>query len=307
MKIEGQSFVVTGGCGFIGANLVKDLVNRGAGEVRVLDKELREASLGDAQASGRVKLYKVDVTRPQELLGPMKGAQGLFHMAVLPLGPSNTDLRMALDINVVGGFNVYDAAVQGGIQKVVYSSASSVYGDTDAVVDESHPLNTVNMYGATKLTGELLLRAFATHKGLGYVILRYMNVYGPGQTGGLINAVINRLRQNQPPLVFGLGNQSFDYVHVSDIVQANIAAMASEVSGEAFNVGGDEEFSVLQIIGILQKLMGTDMKPEFRPAPSGDVGRRVGSSQKARRMLGYQPSVPFSEGLRQLVGTGARA
>jgi UDP-glucose 4-epimerase len=306
MKIEGNTFVVTGGCGFIGSLLVKELVRRDAGQVRVLDKELRDSALGSAATSGRVKLFKADVTQSQELLEPMQGADGLFHMAVLPLGPSNQDLRLALDINVLGAFNVYDAAQQGGVQKVVYSSASSVYGDTEATMDESHPFNAVNMYGATKLTGELLLRAFSTHKGLKYIVLRYMNVYGPGQTGGLVNAVINRLRQDQPPLVFGAGAQSFDFVHVYDIIQANLAAMASEVSGEAFNVGGDEEYSVLQVIGLLQELMGKHLPPEFRPAPSGDVQRRVGSSEKARRLLGYQPSIAFKEGLRQLVQDGAR-
>ncbi|MBI4312028.1 MAG: polysaccharide biosynthesis protein [Chloroflexi bacterium] len=176
MKIEGNTFVVTGGCGFIGSNLVKELVRKGAGEVRILDKELRDAPLGTALASGKVKLFKVDVTKAQEPLEPMKGAQGLFHMAVLPLGPSNQDLRLALDINVLGTFNVYDAALQGGVKRVVFSSASSVYGDTEATMDESHPFSTVNMYGANKATGELLLRAFGTHKGLQYVVLRYMTI-----------------------------------------------------------------------------------------------------------------------------------
>ncbi|MBI2170532.1 MAG: NAD-dependent epimerase/dehydratase family protein [Chloroflexi bacterium] len=306
MRIEGNTFVVTGGCGFIGSHLVRELVRRDASQVRVLDKELRESALGSGATRGRVKLFRVDVTKPQELLEPMKGADGLFHMAVLPLGPSNQALRLALDINVVGAFNVYDAAQQGGVKKVVYSSASSVYGDTEATMDESHPFNAVNMYGATKLTGELLLRAFSTHKGLEYVVLRYMNVYGPGQTGGLVNAVINRLRQNQPPLVFGDGTQSFDFVHVYDIVQANVVAMASGVSGDAFNVGGEEEYTVLQVIDLVQELMGKRVQPEFRPAPSGDVQRRVGSSEKARRLLGYQPSIAFKEGLRQLVQDGAR-
>lgn len=301
MHIEGNTFVVTGGCGFIGSTLVKELVRRGADSVRVLDKEPREAALGSAGASGRVQLHRVDIAKPQELLEPMQGAQGLFHMAVLPLGPSNQDMRLALDINVMGTFNVYDAAQQGGVKKVVYSSASSVYGDTEATMDESHPLNTINMYGATKLAGELLLRAFSTHKDLDYVILRYMNVYGPGQTGGLINAVINRLRQDQPPLIFGAGTQSFDFVHVHDVVQANIVAMESGISGDAFNVGGDEEFSVLQVIGLAEELMGKRIPPEFRPAPIGDVQRRVGSSQKARKALGYKPSISFKEGLRQLV------
>ncbi|MFC1935435.1 NAD-dependent epimerase/dehydratase family protein [Chloroflexota bacterium] len=301
MRIEGQTFVVTGGYGFIGTHLVRELIRQGAGEVRVLDKAPRENASGDTLPSGRATLWEVDVTKPEDLGSAMDGAHGLFHMAVLPMGVSNQDIRPALDINIVGTFNVFEAALQGGVQKGVYSSASSVYGDTEAVMDESHPLDTLSMYGASKLAGELLLRAFGTHKGLEYVVLRYMNVYGPGQTGGLINAVINRLHQNQAPAIFGDGTQSFDFVHVSDVVQANIAAMTSDISGEAFNIGGDEEYSVKDVIRLLQEMIGTSLEPEYHPAPSGDVQRRVGSSAKAKRLLGYQPSVPFREGLRHLV------
>ncbi len=306
MDINGQTFVVTGGCGFVGAHLVRELVGKGAKEVRVFDKTTNEEGLEEVLASGRATLWAGDVTKSDGLASLMNGAQGLFHMAVLPLGPSAQDMRAALDVNVVGSFNVFEAAHEGGIGKVVYSSASSVYGDTEAVMDESHPLDTRSMYGATKLAAELLLRAFETHKEMEYVILRYMNVYGPGQRGGLINAVLNRLRQNEPPTIFGDGTQSFDFVHVSDVVQANIAAMQTDISGEAFNLGGDEEYSINQIVELLMELTGTDLQSEYRPAPVGDVQRRVGSSGKARKVLGYQPKVSFKIGLKQLVTGGSK-
>ena len=302
MRIDGRAFVVTGGCGFIGTHLVNELVRQGAGSVRALDKNPQPDLLSDALSSGRATLQAADITKPEELGAAMEGADALFHLAVLPLGPSNQDMAAALNINVVGAFNIFNAAQEAGIGRVVYSSASSVYGDTEAVMDESHPLDTRSMYGATKLSAELMLRAFGTHKGMQYVVLRYMNVYGPGQAGGLINAVLNRLRQNQAPGIFGDGSQSFDFVHVSDVVQANLAAMASDISGEAFNIGGDEEYTVKDVVRMLQELVGTDLEPEYRPAPVGDDQRRTGSSAKARRLLGYQPTIPFSEGLRLLVG-----
>ena len=307
MNISGQTFVVTGGCGFVGTHLVRKLVETGAGDVRVFDKAPGEEALKDTLASGRATLWPGDVTKPENLASVMDGADGLFHMAVLPLGPAAQDMRASLDINVVGSFNAFEAAHKAGVRKVVYSSASSVYGDTEAMMDESHPLDTRSMYGASKLAAELLLRAFETHQGLEYVILRYMNVYGPGQSGGLINAVLNRLRQNQPPTILGDGTQSFDFVHVSDIVQATIAAMSSTISGEAFNLGGNEEYSINQVVQFLLEMTGADLNPEYRPAPVGDVQRRVGSSDKARRLLSYQPQISFKEGLQQLVTGGFKA
>ena len=301
MNISGQAFVVSGGAGFIGSHLVDELLRRGATEVRVLDQLAQSDNLGQALATGRVKIIECDITRPDGLANLLQGAAGLFHMAVLPLGPCGQEMRRCLEVNIVGAFNVFEAAQQAGVQRIVYSSASSVYGDTNETMDESHPLNARSMYGASKLASEYLLHAFGTHRGLKYAILRYMNVYGSRQKGGLINIVLGRIRQGQPPLIFGDGTQSFDFVHVADIVQANLLAMQSEVTGEAFNVGSGEEFTVNEIVRLLLQLTGSDLKPEYRPAPAGQMQRRVGSSEKAIKMLGYRPRLSLAEGLRRLV------
>jgi len=208
MEITGNTFLVTGGSGFIGSHVVDRLLAEGAGSVTVFDNRVREDNLADALASGRVGTIEGNVTNPDEVLAAAEGAAGVFHMAVLPLGPCSEEPRRCLEVNVAGTFNVFDAAREAGASKIVYSSASSVYGDTNETMDESHPLNARTMYGASKLAGEYFLRAFHDLYGLDYVILRYMNVYGPRQEGGLVINVLNRIRAGEPPTIMGDGSQS---------------------------------------------------------------------------------------------------
>ena len=166
--------------------------------------------------SGRVRVVEGDVRDTAALADAARGDDGVFHLAVLPLGPSVQNPRLALDVNVVGTFNVIEAAQQAGAQKVVYSSASSVYGDTDDTMDESHPLDAWTMYGASKIAGEYFLRAFKDPQGLDYVTLRYMNVYGPRQAEGSSGRARAHLA-GESPVIAGDGSQSFDFVHVADV------------------------------------------------------------------------------------------
>jgi nucleoside-diphosphate-sugar epimerase len=190
VQLEGARFLVTGGSGFIGSHVVDRLLERGAAEVVVFDKVVRGENL--EQGSDRVRVVEGDVTDAASVREASDGVDGVFHMAVLPLGPSVENPRLAHDVNVGGSLNVFEAARDAGARKVVYSSASSVYGDTEETTDESHPLNARTIYGATKLAAELYLRAFNDAYGLPYVTLRYMNVYGPRQEGGLVMAVTRR-------------------------------------------------------------------------------------------------------------------
>jgi len=304
IHIANQIFVVTGGAGFIGSQLVDELLRQRAKEVRILDQRVNSDDLQQALATGRLRLIESDISRQDDLATAMQGAIGVFHMAVLPLGPCNQDMRRCLGVNIVGSFNVFEAAWQAGVKRIVYSSASSVYGDTDATTDESHPLNARTMYGASKLASEYLLHAFGTHCSMEYVILRYMNVYGPRQRGGLINNVLSRIRQGQPPMISGDGTQSFDFVHVFDVVQANLLAMQAQLSGETFNIGSGKESTVNEIVRLLLEMTRSDLKPEYQPAPVGQMQRRAGSSKKAMQMLGYRPQVSLVDGLRQLVEQG---
>ena len=290
--------LVTGGSGFIGSHLVNRLVKEGCREVVVFDKVIRSNKF---HSDHTLKLVQGEITQTASLKEIMRGVDYVFHMAVLPLGACTQEPRACLETNVNGTFNVLEAARDARIKKIVFSSASSVYGDTDQTMDESHPLNARTMYGASKIAGEYFFRAFYDMHKLNYVILRYMNVYGPTQEGGLIMNVLKRIKSGTPPAILGDGSQSFDFVYVDDVVNANILAMEKDVMDEAFNIGGEEEASVKDVVYALLELTGSNLTPEFKLDEKVPMQRRVGSSQKAKKLLGYVPNVPLREGLKRVI------
>jgi UDP-glucose 4-epimerase len=301
VPIEGSRFLVTGGSGFVGSHVVDELVAGGAKEVVVFDKIVRGENLEHAARVGSVRVVEGDVTDREALAEAAAGVDGAFHLAVLPIGPSEADPRLALDVNVVGTFNVFEAAQEAGARKVVYSSASSVYGDTNETMDESHPLEARSMYGASKIAGEYFLRAFREIHGLDYVTLRYMNVYGPRQEGGLIVNVLRRIESGQPPVIQGDGSASFDFVHVADVARLNVSAMASDVSGEAFNVGSGGEASVREVVEKLIQLTGSELEPEYDLEAKVLMARRVGKNEKAVQALGWTPERDLDAGLAEVI------
>ncbi len=301
MEFAEHRFLVTGGSGFIGSHVVDQLLEAGA-DVVVFDSVVRSENL-PAGDHDRLQVIEGDVTDSPALRSAMEGIAGVFHLAVLPLGACIESPRRCVDVNVVGTFNVFEAAQAAGVQKVVFSSASSVYGETSETMDESHPLEAETMYGASKIAGEYFLRAFGDMYDLDYVVLRYMNVYGPRQEGGLVVNVLRRILGGSPPVITGDGSQSFDFVHVGDIASANLRAMASDVSGEAFNVGSGTEVSVKEIVERLIAAAGSDLEPEFQTSERVLMTRRVGSSEKAKRLLGWTASRDLDAGLREVVGT----
>jgi UDP-glucose 4-epimerase len=296
--ISGQSFLITGGSGFIGSHVVDRLVAGGARRVVVFDKVVRARNLRGPLESGILEVVDGDVTEVGRVRQAMDGIDGVFHMAVLPLGPAVEQPRLGLEVNVVGTFNVFEAAQQAGVEKIVFSSASSVYGDTDDTMDENHPLGARTMYGATKIAGEYFLRSFNDQYGLPYVTLRYMNVYGPRQEGGLVMSVARRVLSGQPPSISGDGSQSFDFVHVADVADANVAAMASDVSAEELNVGSGTEASAREVAERLIEIVGADVEVEYQPDVRVLMRRRVGSSERAKRLLGWEASISLEDGLR---------
>jgi UDP-glucose 4-epimerase len=299
VELAGKRFLVTGGSGFIGSHVVERLIEAGAAGVVVLDSAIREENLRGV--GDDVQLVEADVRDAGAVRAAAEAVDGIFHLAVLPLGPSVQDPRLAHEVNVGGSLNVFEAARDGGLPKVVYSSASSVYGDTVETMDEAHPLNTRTMYGATKLAAELYLRAFNDAYGLDYVTLRYMNVYGPRQAGGLVMAVTRRLLAGEAPTIQGDGSQSFDFVHVRDVADANVRAMASDVSDDAFNVGSGGEASVREIVQKLVEITGSDLEAQFDTKARLLDARRVGSNARARERLGWEAAVGLDEGLRDTV------
>ncbi len=297
-EVDGNTFLITGGSGFIGSHVVDLLLDGGASSVRVFDKVVNDANLRDDL---RVQAVEGDVTDVGSVARAVKDVDGVFHMAVLPLGPTVDDPRTGLDVNVVGTFNVFEAARDAGMPKVVFSSASSVYGDTDETMDETHPLGARTMYGASKIAGEYFLRSFNDQYGLPYITLRYMNVYGPRQAGGLVMAVARRVIAGEAPTITGDGSQSFDFVHVEDVAGANIAAMRSDITAEEFNVGSGTEASAREIAERLIEIVGADIDVNYDTATRVLMRRRVGSNEKAKRLLRWEASISLDAGLRDTV------
>lgn len=301
MQFDGKRFLVTGGSGFVGSHVVDQLIAANVAEVVVFDKVIRRENLEESLQSGRVRMLEADVTDVDSVYQAMQNIDGVFHLAVLPLGQCVDSPRRCLDVNVVGTFNVIEAAQQLGVHKIVFSSASSVYGDTLETMDETHPLNARTMYGAGKIAGEYFLRAFHDMYSLDYVILRYMNVYGPRQDGGLIVNVLRRIRAGQSPVIMGDGMQSFDFIYVADVAAVNLKAMASAITDDVFNIGNDTEATVKEIVELLLRLTDSDLMPEFRRNAKVLMTRRVGSNQKAVEMLNWHPTYDLESGLRELI------
>jgi UDP-glucose 4-epimerase len=311
VQIKNSRVLVTGGAGFVGSHLIEALLDEGATEVIALDNFVRGShyNMQAALASGRVQLVEGDV-RDRELVDELvKGCDFIFHEAALRITACAADPRAAQDVMFGGMFNVLEAAVKHGVKKVVAASSASVYGEPDYLpIDEKHPFNNRTLYGAAKVGNEQVLRSFNDMYGLPYVALRYFNLYGPrmDMTGVYTEVMIrwlDRIDEGLPPLIFGDGKASMDFVYISDCVRANIMALKSDVTDDVFNVATGVETSLNELCQILLEQTGrTDLVPEYREERKvNPVKRRRGSTEKAKTMLGFETQVALAEGLRELV------
>jgi UDP-glucose 4-epimerase len=308
-ELAGTRILVTGGAGFIGSHLVEQILAEPVREVVVLDNLVRGSRRNLAGALGDPRLQLIDGSvADRELLGRLtSGTDYVFHLAALWLYECVHEPRAALDINVVGTYNVIEAAQAAGVRKIVYSSSASVYGDAVVTpMTEEHPFNNRTMYGATKIAGEQFLRAFHEQHGLDYVGLRYMNVYGPrmdylGTYVSVIMKVLDRIDADEPPVIFGDGSQAYDFVHVRDVARANVHALTSDASDASFNVGTGEQTTIRELVDNLLELTGSDVEPRYEPQAEMFVTNRVGSTEQAERQLGFRAEVPLDDGLRSVV------
>jgi len=307
--LRNSRVLVVGGAGFVGSHLVDQLIHEPVREIVVLDNFVRgtRSNLRAAAQDSRVRFVDGSITDLELLRELMKGTEYVFHLAALWLYECVHQPRSALDVNVVGTYNVIESAQQAGVKKVVYSSSASVYGDAAFTpMTEDHPFNNRTMYGATKIAGEQFFRAFYEQHHLDYVALRYMNIYGPrmdykGTYVSVIMKVLDRIDQGLPPIVFGDGSQAYDFIHVEDVARANILALKSDATDEFFNVGMGVKTTIDELVEMLLEITGSDLRPEYRPQEQMFVTQRVGSTEKAERLLGFRASVELREGLRSVV------
>jgi nucleoside-diphosphate-sugar epimerase len=309
MNLTDSRVLVIGGAGFVGSHLVDQLLDEPVREVVVLDNFVRgtRANLRNAVKDKRVKVVDGSITDLDLLRDLMKGTDYVFHLAALWLFECVHQPRSALEVNVGGTFNVIEAAQEAGVKKVVYSSSASVYGDAlFTPMTEDHPFNNRTMYGATKIAGEQFFRAFHEQHKLNYVGLRYMNIYGPrmdykGTYVSVIMKVLDRIDQGLQPIIFGDGSQAYDFVHVDDVARANIQAMKSDATDEFFNVGMGVKTTIDELVTRLLEITGSDLKPEYRPQEQMFVTHRVGSTEKAQKLIDFEAKITLDEGLRSVV------
>jgi UDP-glucose 4-epimerase len=310
LRLENSHILVIGGAGFIGSHIVDQLLDEPVTQVTVLDNFVRGTrnNLANAVQDPRVAVVDGSVMDRELLARLMEPADYVFHLAALWLFECVHEPRKALEHNVVGTYNVVEAAHEAGIKKVVYSSSASVYGDAlSTPMTEDHPFNNRTMYGATKIVGEQFFRAFNEQHGLDYAGMRYMNVYGPrmdykGAYVSVIMKVLDRIDAGEAPVIFGDGSQAYDFVHVSDVARANILALTSDASTDRnYNVGTGVKTTIKELVESLLEITGSDLEPEYRPQEQMFVTHRVGSTENAERDLGFVAEIPYEEGLRSVV------
>jgi len=309
MKLDNCRVLVIGGAGFVGSHVVDQLLGEPVKEIVILDNFVRgtKANIVQALQDSRVRLVDGSITDSDTLRKAMQGVDYVFHLAALWLYECVHDPRAAVEVNVLGTFNVIEEALKAGVKKVVYSSSASVYGDAiQTPMTEEHPFNNRTMYGATKIAGEQFFRAIYEQHKLNYVGLRYMNVYGPrmdyhGAYVSVIMKVLDKIKEGNPPVIFGDGSQAYDFVCVTDVARANILALKSDATDQFFNVGMGIKTTINELVTKLLALSGSQLKPDYRPQEAMFVTNRLGSTQKAEKQLGFRAQVGLEEGLRAVV------
>ena len=311
MELKGKRILVVGGAGLIGSHIVDQLTQTDVAEIIIYDNFFRgrQDNLREAFKDPRVSLYPHggDILHTDILEKAMEGIDGVFHLAALWLLQCHEYPRSAFDVNMRGTFNVIEAAIKQKVQRVVYSSSASVYGDAlEIPMTEDHPYNNFTFYGATKIAGEHMFKSLGRRYGLDWVGLRYMNVYGPRQDykGAYIAVmmkILDNIEQGIPPVVYGDGSQQYDFIDVTDIARANVKAMQASVTGKNYNVGRGIGTSIKELTELLLRLTGSDLPIEYKPAGQTFVTNRIGSIVAAERDLGFRWTVDLEEGMRNLI------
>jgi UDP-glucose 4-epimerase len=316
MELKNKRFLVIGGAGLIGSHLVEELLKEEVLEVIVYDNFSRGRleNLVVALQDPRVKIFPLggDILHRDILMKAMEEVDGVFHLAALWLLQCWDFPRSAFDVNITGTFNVLEACVHSKVQRLVYSSSASVYGDAAMEpMAEDHPYNNKTFYGASKIAGEHMCRSLYhrykdTNQAFSYVGMRYMNVYGPRQDYlgayiAVIMKMLDRVDRGLSPIVYGDGSQSYDFIYVRDCARANLCAMKSDVSDRFYNVGRGIKTSILELAELVLELTNPELEIEYKSTGQNFVKNRIGSTQNAANDLGFEAKTDLLEGLKELI------
>jgi UDP-glucose 4-epimerase len=309
MNLAGKRILLIGGAGLVGSHIVDQLIAEPVSEIVVFDNFVRGTrdNLRAAAKSPKVRLVEGSITDRAQLAGAIAGIDGVFLLASLWLGECVNDPRSAWEVNTLGTWNVVEACLAAGVQRIVYSSSASVYGNAlFTPMTEEHPFNNRTTYGATKIANEQMLRAIYEQHGLPYVGLRYMNIYGPrmdyhGTYVSVIMKVLDRIFAGERPIVFGDGSQVYDFIHVEDVARANILGMQADCADENFNIGMGVGTTINELVQLLLELTRSRLQPEYRREAQSFVTERISSTEKAERLLGFRARIPLREGLQSVL------
>jgi UDP-glucose 4-epimerase len=309
MKLDNARVALIGGAGLVGSHIVDQLLKTKVASILVFDNFIRgtRANLREASKDPRVRIVDASITDRAALDRELAGVDGVFLLASLWLGECVNDPRSAWEVCTMGTWNVIEACRAHGIKRVVYSSSASVYGNALTVpMTEEHPFNNRTTYGATKIACEQMFRAIYTQHKLPYVAFRYMNIYGPrmddrGVYVSVIVKVLDRIAKGERPVIFGDGSQVYDFIYIEDVAHANILALESDCADEAFNIGCGVGTSINELVGLLLDLTGSPLKPDYQPEAQSFVTHRIGSIDKAQRLLGFTATTPLRTGLERLI------
>ncbi len=301
-------FLVTGGAGFIGSHLVHRLVADGQ-KVRVLDNFSTGKRANLAGVMDRIEVIEGDLRRYEDCLLACKGVEVIFHEGALPSVPKSVaDPRSSHDANINGTFNILMAARECGCRRVIYAASSSAYGDQpESPKRESMRPAPLSPYAVNKLVGEYYLKVFHECYGLETLSLRYFNVFGPrqdpkSQYAAAIPAFVTAILNDQPPTIYGDGEQTRDFTFIDNVVHGNmLAAKAPKLGGEVVNLACAESVTVNRTIRLINELLGKDVKPIYTDVRPGDVKHSLADVTLARKIIGFEPVVTFDEGLRRAI------
>ena len=315
MELKNTKILVIGGAGFIGSFVVSELLKSDVGKVIIYDNFARgkSSNISESLENHRCEIYPNggDVRDTDTLNDAMKGCDAVVHLAAMWLLHCKDFPRTAFHVNIEGTFNVLEACVKNNIKRLVYSSSASVYGDAAEVpMTERHPFNNQNFYGATKIAGEAMCRAYYDRYGLSYVGLRYMNVYGPHQDQtaaytGVIPVMLNKIDANEAPTINGDGTQAYDFIDVEYVARCYVLALKAESVDENYNVGTGVQTTIKELCDTILDLKQSDLKVTYNPYSEDDARRlvqnRIGCPKKASADLDFSYKYDLRTGLQRLI------
>lgn len=308
--IKGSNIFVTGGAGFVGSYIVEELLAYQPARIYILDNLFRGSyeNMAGFLEHPAVEFIKGDIREKPLVDRLMATSDYCFHLAALRINACAADPVDGYEVMVQGTFELLESARRHHLKKLIYSSSASVYGLAQhfPTPETDHPYDNQTFYGAAKLFGEQLLRSYYHNYGLSYVALRYFNIYGPRMdTDGKYTEVMIKwldcIREGRPPLIFGNGATTMDFVYVQDVAKANVLALLADVTDETVNIACKRETSLKDLLEAMLSINQSALEPEYRPASTiNPVSRRLADIQKAQKLLGYQPTVTLEEGLKYL-------